>query len=204
MIAPISFGKKIPISNVNIYDRRNDKYIPATVYELDCMDKEDIDIVKYNIYTHCFNERMADSMEAKYLFYKSLFCFQGDSLRELIMDMPDKNFYILETPYEEVIGICQVKEKNEDRDLVEFLESGGGEAYKYVGQNLLAVVAKCAAALKKDIEISLPVDDKFYTEKCGFRKMKPGPDLEMNPDEIDDFVKKVETRTQGKIIDIRA
>ena len=204
MITPISFGKKIPLSQVNIYDKRDNKYIPATVYELDCTDKQDIRLVKYNIYTHCFNQRIADSMEAKNLFYQGLFNFQGEALWDLVRNTPDKNFYILETPYEEIMGICQVRDKNEDRDVVEFLESGGGDTYKYVGQSLLAAVAKHAASLKKDLEISLPVDDRFYTDKCGFKKKETGVNLEMKSDEIGNFVEKVETRTQGKMLNLRA
>ena len=42
----ISFGKKIPIAQCQIYDNQQQKFVKAVISEFDCKDKSDITEIK--------------------------------------------------------------------------------------------------------------------------------------------------------------
>jgi hypothetical protein len=45
-IYPVSFGKKIPVAKCHIIDNQKKKAVPATVYEYDCKNADDVEDLK--------------------------------------------------------------------------------------------------------------------------------------------------------------
>lgn len=197
-IKPVSFGKKIPVAQGQIKNYKHDYYIPATLYELDCTDKEDIDEIS--------------SLSGKWLFRKIISNNMNDKFngQEDIFDTSEKKFYILQLDKGETVGIMQVHEI-ENSVYVDYIESKEtkNNKYKYIGQLLLSTLGADALKRKmKTMVIATPIPSSisFYTEKCGFNRVDNilGLDLlKMDRNEIKKFVSTVEEKTKSPIVDIR-
>lgn len=187
----ISFSGKVPIAKCQIQNLKTKNFEPAYIYEIDCKDRSDIDtlIVPENEwrYAKYIQRNLADSM-----------------MNEAIYGEPRKSsYYVLENKDGETLGMSEVsKSFNNTYDLT-YLDTKKQKPYKYVGQTLLATVAR--EALKKGTELftiygaALSALD-FYVEKCGFKDAGLFIPI-MQKEEIPAFVKRTEDRTKARIID---
>lgn len=187
----ISFGAKIPIAKCQIQNTITKNFESALIYEIDCKDRSDINTFvmpeeEWN-YAKCIQGNLADSM-----------------MMEAIYNVPRKSsFYILQNKDGETLGISEVEKSADNNYNLAYLDTKKDKQYKYVGQTLLSTVTR--EAYKKGTKkftvfgAALSALD-FYTETCGFKKNGPYTPI-IERDEIPDFVRQTEKRTQAKIID---
>ena len=164
LINPISFLGKIPLGICKVKDIRQNKFVEAKCFELDCKDLSDIEQVKKNTAGWEFGEDIVHYMEFK------------NQYANIDTDYKPRNrdyFYAIEKD-DEIIGISQVQ-KNAPELIVDFIESEHRGKYKYIGQNIINLLGKIA--LKEDykrIYIPNPVIKArdFYVKKCNFKETK--------------------------------
>lgn len=188
----ISFGQNIPIARCSIKDTKKDKYVPATIYEIDCKDKEDIDEI----------ENLDDNFEFKDTFISGM---QNKNRTESEGKYSPSCFYKLESEDGEILGVCYAKHEN-GNFVVKYFASKQKSNYKYVGQSLLAALGINAFHDKqKKLVISSAISSAydFYKRTCGFKEAELS-DLEMDRAGIIKFVRQTEERTKGKIINFGA
>lgn len=189
----LSFGKKIPISQCQIKNTETRKFVPATFYELDCHDESDMDELKDLKGKWHFLGSIYYNMLAKNAYYQK-------TQRET----PNK-FYILENDKKEIVGLCQVENRN-NNIFVNLLESAPDKKYKYVGQTMLASMGNQVLNNGgQQLTIKHPTLDayEFYIKKCKFKRHF-NSDLKMNQSEIEGLIKRTEKRTHGEIIKIES
>ena len=201
-INSISFGKKFPIAQTQIYDKNSAKFVPATVYEYDCSDESDIQTIKSLKGDWDYKDMMVTSMFSKH---------------RLPVDCDDFNntsFYVLENLSGEIVGLSEICNK-EDKKELKIIETQQTNRYKYAGQGLLATIAKTVIDEDKDklvIKNPSPTSYDFYTKGCGFvpqnkysRKMQENLirvglcSIEMDREKLNKFIKQVEDKIQGSI-----
>lgn len=187
----ISFGARIPIAKCQIQNTITKEFEPALIYEIDCNDRSDIDTFvmpenEWN-YAKCVQGSLADSM-----------------MMEAIYNVPRKSsFYLLQNQNGETLGISEVEKSFDDNYNLAYLDTKKDKNYKYVGQTLLATVAR--EAFKKGTKLftvygaALSALD-FYTDICGFKDSGLYTPI-MERGEIPAFVNRTEKRTQARIID---
>ena len=189
----ISFGKKIPIAKCQIQNLTTGRFEPATIFELDCKDESDLlEVVK-------------PSREWEYAAYiHSNMCDKVD-LQKIFGNDDTDRFYILQNKYGETLGMSQVEEIYDGAYDLAYLDTKKDKQYKYVGQTLLATVAREVFKKAGDsFSVYGAVDSaiKFYEKVCGFQLGDLGmPYLPW--DEIPKFIKQTEKRTQSQIIDLK-
>ena len=61
----ISFGKKIPITSCQVQDKTTGNFLPATLYEYDCKDEQDILEVVFTGKQWYFSNSIIKNMEKK-------------------------------------------------------------------------------------------------------------------------------------------
>lgn len=188
----ISFGRKIPITQCQIKDIEQDKFVPATFYEVDCKDKEDIFEIASIPGQWNFKSTIVFNMLSKNR------CQNIDSFEK------KPSFYILQEQEGEILGISQVKKDGKNFS-VQFIESKQDNKHKYVGQTMLASLG--LHILKKHgdrLTISSPVDNakQFYIDKCGFKTCYDG-NFKMNTKHIQRFIRQTQKKTQAPLMDIR-
>lgn len=185
----ISFGKKIPITKCSIKDNQQNKFVRATVYEIDCQDKSDIDEIR--------------ALDDRWDFKDTIIC--GMERKSTQGDRSSSTFYKLESEDGETLGLCYAR--NEDESLsVHYIESKRSNKFKYVGQSLLASLGLNAFHDRKNkliIKNAMSSAYDFYKEICGFKEAD-FCDLEMDRRGIIEFVRQTEKRTEGKIINFGA
>jgi len=98
-ISSISFGAKIPVAKCQVLDKRENKFINATVYEYDCKDLEDIFEVGDLDESWEFQDLYTSSMHKKYIYQRD---GRGDT---------GLSFYCLKNSDDEMLGVCQTEEK---------------------------------------------------------------------------------------------
>ena len=189
----ISFGKKIPIAQCQIQNLTTGKFEPATVYELDCTDESDLlEVVKpsqeweYAAYIHA---NMCDKVDFQKIF-------QSDGT---------DNFYILQNQQGETLGMSQVEEIYDGAHDLSYLDTKKDKQYKYVGQTLLATVAREVYKKASDIfSVYGAVDSAkdFYEKICGF-KIGEFDMPYLSYEEIPAFIEQTESRTHAPIIDLK-
>ncbi len=186
----ISFGQKKPITLCKVMDRYNQKFVPATFYELDCKDSNDVK----ELAQAQGNWRFKNAITSNMAYKNDIFNIVS----------PNRNrFFILQKNDGEVIGMMQTKSQNND-EIVEYLESLPTRRYKYAGQNILASL--CTAILNNKghkIIINNPAQKAtpFYIERCGF-KQGSNTTLQMGKKGMKSLIENVEQKTQGKIINL--
>lgn len=194
----ISFKGKIPISTVNVYDKKGKNFKEATLYELDGKDESDLD------------ELAKDNGEwfYKYNILVGLTDKQAKMAREGFSQKPmpcEYKFYILENQDGSTGGLCETMTFGHYTDIV-YLESNPNKKYGLTGQTMLASIAK---QMLKNPNATMIIDDPavrardFYTKDCGFKETSKGShDLIMKEDELQEFVENVEEKTHSPIVDI--
>ena len=201
----ISFGKKIPIYQTQIFDRKTNQFKKATLSEFDCKDSEDIDYVALQ----------HDAWDFKYAI--SVDMFQKNKKLNNIHDissyerhnLKNNKFYILEDENNEMLGLCETTGINNIFN-VQYLESNKSkkDRYKYIGQNLLACVSKQILSSGHEQPVLSVLDPAydavgFYTDKCGFQNVLQYS-LKLDKEGLEKMVSTVEERVQGPIIDLNA
>jgi hypothetical protein len=193
-ISPVSFGKKIPITQCKIRDNSQGKFIPATFYEVDCKDMEDIDEI--------------NNLKGKWEFRKTITKKMEDIHNLLKTDKNHRNdygFYVLQKDGGEIVGLSEVRKSFPDLRL-EYIESENEGKYKYIGQTMMASLGEVARREKlKRIYIPIPVESAvpFYKDKCGFREVKDSAALVMNINKTKRLTELAEEKTNAPIIDVR-
>lgn len=192
-VLPISFGKKIPITRCKIRDNKENKFISATFYEIDCKDEDDINEIKNLPSIWKFNRAVSKYMQDTHL--------QMENPKKDI----SKSFYEMRTDDGEIVGICQLDGQFPDLKL-EYIESKRNNRYKYVGKTMMASIGKIAQHKKfKRIHIPVPIisAENFYIEKCGFKHCNDGSvGLYMRTSRAKTIEKKAEADINSKIIDL--
>lgn len=192
-VLPISFGKKIPITRCQIKDNKEKKFVPVTFYEIDCKDDKDIEEIRKLPGVWSYNKPIYSNM--KYIHNRLR------NPEEYISE----SFYEMQTDDGEIVGICQLNNRFPDLKL-EYIESKGDNRYKYVGQTMMASIAKIAKRMKfKRIHIPVPVitAENFYVTKCGFKHCNDdSKGLYMNTSKTKNIQKKAEANINSQIIDL--
>ena len=190
-IASPSFGKKIPIIKSQVQDIETGKFEPVTVYKVDCADESDVIEMECLNGFWQYNHGIAKDMARKHHLIKH---FQEDN---------EQSIYVVQDKNQEIIGISEIEEVDDDVYNINYLESNGDKIY--TGHVLLASIGDEVLMKKgKKLTISDPVDSayNFYTDVCGFEDIY-GYFLRMNPSQINRFIEQTETRTKSMLIDIR-
>ena len=189
----ISFTKKIPISTCNIYNKKTNEFERATLYEIDCKDSEDIDYLHYlqgSDENWDFQDSIAYDAKEKYLDFK--YYPQCEN--------PDK-FYALETKNSEVACLCETQPLLKDIN-IRYIESNPNKLYKFAGQIMLANIARLLLKTSQNLQIHSPSFEArdFYSKTCGFKQDSNGFGYELTQKDMEDFIKRIEKRTKGKIL----
>ena len=187
----ISFKRKIPITQCQIFDNEQNKFVGATVHEYDCKTMSDIcEIQKLGAGWHFINSFIY-GMKVK---NHSVYTGQENNFR----------FFNIEKNTGEIVGLAYCEEKENSLN-VNFIETKQNKRQKYAGQTLLASIANYAIDIGKyKLIIKNALEDSytFYKRICGFKKGE-GIDLEMNRKDIKKFTKQTEERTQAPILSIK-
>ena len=197
MINSVSFGKKIPVMQCKIQNRINKEPVNATISEYDCTNYTDIS----DIFSQCgkwnYGRAMASDMNLKLFNY----------LNYDTENYPYK-FYVMEDEGENIIGICETENSRNNVNIF-FLESEPKKKYKYIGQTMLAAVGKMLSSKNgHNMYVMNPAAAAitFYTQKCNFEplvKNREWDGLIMQSEKISGFIKDVEEKSGGKIINIK-
>ena len=168
-ISPVSFGKKIPVATCKVKNIQRNKFIDATLYELDCKDRTDI--------------KEVGSLKDGWSFKYSIL---SDMRRKMYLENSERMvcsyFYALENQKNEIIGLAEVM-KMYPSLILSYIVSEPDKKYKYVGQNIIGLLGKMALEEKlKEIYIPTPILEarKFYTKKCGFENTREGVALRLS------------------------
>ena len=197
----ISFGAKIPIAKCKIQNRKTGKTESSTVYEYTCTDKSDVEKI----------ERIVSKQDWEFgqdiaydVWWKNSVIEKNDARYNYMLDY---HFYSIENNRRKTIGLCETKE-NDDIG-VEFLETLQDKKYRFIGQTLLASLAK-KASLAANRLIILNAAQKaldFYRKSCGFTKEIQDDEaisFVVNKPQILEFIRQTEQRTNGEIVFLNA
>ena len=199
----ISFGKKIPISTCNIYDKYSGNYTKSTLYEIDCKDRSDIKYIKDIKGVWNYKNEIVLNAEDK---HRILSNNKNAACRKQPKDdfyLHGNQFFSLETPEKDVVCLCQTEQYGDDIDIT-FLESGGRNRFRYCAQTMLAFIAKHLLNTDKILTIRIPAYNAtwFYSDVCKFERVCNHSGFELPEENMISFVQNVEERTNGEIIDI--
>ncbi len=191
----ISFGAKIPVNTCNIFDIKNKSFIKATVYEIECSDKADVDYMNAIGGFWIYKDAIFYGARTKY----DRLTGEDSIFWHRRYDYEDK-FFTLETPNQDVACMCEV-EPHKKYYNVYFLESEEHKQYKYAGQSMLASIAKTLLGSEKRLKVAEPAESarKFYSDKCRFKDDKTNLGYELLQEDIPAFIQRTEKKTQGKI-----
>lgn len=189
-ISPISFGKKIPIANCKVLDAKSKKSIEATFFEYDCKDHKDSLEVAYLGGKWAFRDALSTGMERKF--------------RRYLRGKPQEpyRYYGIQTTNGQILGLCNTADYATHTD-VEYIARDLSKNYKYVGQMMLAQIAKQTLVNdKRQLIIKNPTDDNygFYEKGCGFEFCDEyGFDMQMERKKMAQFVMNIEDKTNCSI-----
>lgn len=180
----ISFGNKIPVAKCNIRDVRQNKFVEATLVEFDCKDNSDVEEI----------EKLDENWE-----YKDVFRDKMKYTRSIMRyKVPLNHFYALKNENGEIVGIAQVKDERPDF-VLNHIESKKGQ-YKFIGQNMIAMLSKIALENNfKRLYVPIPIEKAraFYTKKCGFRDIFGDCGVALSTFGMKRFQRKVNKRTNA-------
>ena len=190
-INPISFTRKIPVSQCMLKDLSENKPVSATCYEYDCKDLFDIAEI----------DNLDSTWDFKYLFRTGM---QAKYLCENIGEKNDNaHYYCIKDSNGEIAGLCYTKSTPNTIE-VKLINSKKNSNYKYVAQNMLAIIAqKVLDTGKEKLVIKQALQDvfDFYGKTCGFKISRQnflGRDYEIDREDIPNFINLV----QRRILDI--
>ena len=189
----ISFGQKIPVAECKVKDIKSDKFVPVRMYEYDCKDQSDIDEVRNLPSCFGYKTAIATDMETK------------KKAKEKYSIDTGVSHYIMQTEDGNPLGIASVR-NNEETYGVKFIQTSQHSTHKYVGQAMLASMAKIAMNDNREkFEIRFPTNEAmgFYTHKCGFKHGESHYHLEMSQKDMKKFIFKTQLKTHSTIIDTR-
>lgn len=197
----ISFGKRIPISTTQIYNKNTKEFEKATLYELDGHDESDME----ELIDLSGNWRYRYEMSAN-LYGKIKDLASPEKLSDFMKAILEyRKFYILKTEDDKLAAICETQGFKNFAD-VHYLERDKTKGYGLCGQAILASIVK---HMLKQPDAYLKVDDPvkkargFYINDCGFREKTPGShEVEMNEAEMKTFVDNFEQKVDAPIVDI--
>lgn len=151
----ISFGKKIPIASCTIQDRATKKPIDAMIYEYDCKDSSD------------FFELYRISKEQEWVFADTI-CNKADLKHA--GKYGDERIISLEDKDGRTVGLCNFRDVLGKTE-VKYIDSKSDKKYKYIGQTMLAFLAKlCFFQGKKELRICNASTHAFkFYKKCCFK-----------------------------------
>ena len=189
-INPISFGKKIPIANCKILDTQKKVPVEAIFFEYDCKDHKDSIEVGSISGKWAFKNVISAGMERKFKNH-----LRGKS------QIPNA-YYGLQTSDGKVLGLVSA-ENYTNRTEIEYITRDLSTDYKYVGQMMLAQLAKMALDENKyNLIINNPINDnyEFYRTCCGFRFISDtDSDMTMDRKEMTNFIMNTEDKTDCSI-----
>ena len=191
----VSFGKKIPITQCQIKDNKRNKFVPATFYEVDCTDMNEIKEVYQAKGDWQFKNQIAATMEDKNYAMRDSFFFHQS-----------KAFYIMQKSDGEIVGMSEVT-KMGPKLVLDFIESEPKGKYKYVGQTMIASLCKVMKQENRQkIYIPVPVKSAkdFYKKVCGFKDTEMGSALLLKGNRVKKLQKNVETKTHSPILEVNA
>ena len=190
----VSFGRKIPIAECKVKDIKSGRYVPVKMYEFDCTEQSDIDEVK--------------NLPSNFYFYKTAIATEMETkkrAKEKYSIDTGVSHYVMQSRNGEILGIACVR-NNEETYGVKFIQTTQNSTHKYIGQTMLATMAKLALDdNRKKFEIFFPTDEAmdFYTKKCGFKKGDSYRNLEMYQKDMKKFIFRTQLKTHAPIVDIR-
>ena len=124
----ISFGRKIPVAQCNIMDKKTNQNTRATVFEYDCKDKEDIDEL----------EKIAESGRFEYGY--CVYFNAEEKYSSQIYYYDEFGIYTIENSNGKTIGICSTRE-NENETNINFIETEH-EKYRFIGRSFIELLGK--------------------------------------------------------------
>lgn len=181
-LSSISFGKKIPIMQCKVQNRKTNNFVPSTIYEYDCKDPNDA--------------KEIDKISDLWIFKPEFYHLAKDKFQ-----FPQKHnntkIYSLETSDGNILGLINFS-NNENINNIDILETKPFSGHKYVGRLLIAAVAKRTLIngykkLTVDHPMRTAVD--YYTKECGFKETDGIP-LEMDRLQMKKFIKESKEKTQ--------
>ncbi|MBR2387031.1 hypothetical protein IKA92_07040 [bacterium] len=184
----INFGKKIPLKECYVIEKKNNKQTPATVYEHDCTDLFDAYEVQKSNKNFAFRDLIISGMHKKFINNRAGIKSTG-------------HYYTLQKNDGEILGLCHT---TEDKDVeVALLSSRKLGKYKYVGQNILSALAqKTISQNKEELKVTSVLEEAedFYEKACGFEKRfhdgyEPYFTFHLSKENIPNFIEKVEKKT---------
>ena len=190
----VSFGQKIPIALGQIQNRKTGEFEQATIYEVDCKDEHDIIEARNDSKGWSFPTEFATNMHCKHVTHKQ---YNKNN---------DSSFYILQNQDYNTLGRIQIDNEDDEIYTVEWFDTKANNGYRFVGQTLLATAAKevlhkngSTLAVLGAVEDAIP----FYTDVCQFQELGKQR-FYMDKNEIKDFIKRTEKRTNATLIDLKA
>ncbi len=190
-ITPVSFCKKIPVSQCCIKDNTTKSFIPATLVELDCTDISDIVDVALTKGDWEYKKAITYNMYDK---HKKI---TQSSFR------PNVSFYALVKGAGDIVGLMQVRKLISGLN-IDLIESERTKNYKYVGKNMVAGLGTALKHMVKDtIEVDVPLAEAvpFY-ESCGFKRGKNRQSFIMDEQTVEKLQHQLEEKTQSPFIDL--
>ena len=123
----ISFGKKIPLTTCKIQEKNTGNFVPATLYEYDCKDEQDILEIVFTGSQWYFSDSIVKNMGKKFklneLFKENPLLKKTKFRKEpKSKDDYEKRFFVMQLEDGKTVGICQAQ--NRDFSLkLDYLES---------------------------------------------------------------------------------
>ena len=204
----ISFGKKIPLTTCHIQDKKTGKFVPATLYEYDCKDEEDILEIVFTGSQWYFANSIIKNMGKKFELNK---LFKDNPLLKKTKFRKDpklkndykKRFFAMQLEDGKTIGICQAQNKYDSLNL-DYLESQNS-SHKFVGSSMIASLGKQTL---KEGNNSITIDyvtteaEDFYKEKCGFKQFSNNS-FKLDKRHIKKLIRNIQRDTKSSIIDLQ-
>ena len=190
-ISPITFGAKIPVAKCQVYDKSQNDFVGATLYEYDCFDMSDRDEIRNLSGKWTYKDVISEAMLTKIVRN-----FRGE---ESI-----SKFFSLKTDDGETIGICYANENARELQINYISKKMDDANHKMIGQSMLASLADYVLNsnnFKLVIKTAVSSAYDFYEKTCGFRPVDDEKlsDLVMNRSEMVKFIRRTEEKMQGEI-----
>ena len=201
MIPNVSFGQKIPFAVYSVYNKQKQQSENVEMYRLDCTDKQDVYEVMSAPNIYMYTDQIASLMDVQHMYYETKKMMPPDIWEKYFTDdEPTCAVYVTKNEDDEVIGICQTGPA-ENSEMIEFIETNHHGVYKYIGQGMIASIAKkLLKQNKEEISIYRPVKSaKGFYEKCGFNVNHPEA-LTAKKEDLQNIVDTYESKVGKKII----
>lgn len=187
----ISFGKKIPIATCQVQNNETENFEKATIYEYDCKDKSDLD------------ELSELAEEDNFDFGHCIWAHAYEKAHPTKQKHRTISIYAMENENNETICLCHANKDNE-KIILNHIESSKNKKYSYAGQNMIAMLAKqVIQANKKELYVSNILEEarEFYICKCGFetvyeKNIYGGRDVTMFKKDIPTYLQLVQDKTK--------